>query len=102
MADPVTFGALEDHLAWKDPSQEQQTAEENAKMLAIMGPGRGGDNVASMALALMDGGGALMLANSLKKKEMEAAAGAEPKRKSRRVKEKKKIQPKMSKYVKQC
>uniref|UniRef100_A0A8R1HMG5 RRM domain-containing protein n=1 Tax=Caenorhabditis japonica TaxID=281687 RepID=A0A8R1HMG5_CAEJA len=96
MADPVTFGALEDHLAWKDPSQEQQTAEENAKMLAIMGPGRGGDNVASMALALMDGGGALMLANSLKKKEMEAAAGAEPKRKSRRVKEKKKIQPKLN------
>lgn len=93
MADPVTFGALEDHLAWKDPRNEDQTEE--GKMLAIMGPGRGGDNVASMALALMDGGGALMLANSMKKKEAAAATAAEPKRKQKKVKEGKKIQPKV-------
>ncbi|CAI2304623.1 unnamed protein product [Caenorhabditis sp. 36 PRJEB53466] len=94
MADPVTFGALEDHLGWKDPRSEDQTDE--SKMLAIMGPGRGGDNVASMALALMDGGGALMLANSIKKKDAAAAAAAEPKRKQKKVKEGKKIQPKLN------
>ncbi|CAI5437503.1 unnamed protein product [Caenorhabditis angaria] len=92
MTDPVTFGALDEHVAWKDPTAEEQT---EAEMLAIMGPGRGGDNVQSMALALIDGGGALMLAN--KKKAEAAAAAIETKQKKpRRQKEAKKIQPKLN------
>ncbi|CAO4360582.1 unnamed protein product [Caenorhabditis nigoni] len=94
MEDPVTFGALDEHVAWKDPTNEEQTTEDG-KMLAIMGPGRGGDNVASMALALMDGGSSLMLANSAKAKEAAAALGLEPKKK-KKVKEGKKIQPKLN------
>ncbi|KAF1770321.1 hypothetical protein GCK72_002139 [Caenorhabditis remanei] len=94
MEDPVTFGALDDNVAWKDPSNEEQTTEDG-KMLAIMGPGRGGDNVASMALALMDGGSSLMLVNSAKAKEAAAALNLEPKKK-KKVKEGKKIQPKLN------
>ncbi|EGT38493.1 hypothetical protein CAEBREN_09163 [Caenorhabditis brenneri] len=94
MEDPVTFGALDDHVAWKDPTNEEKTLEDG-KMLAIMGPGRGGDNVASMALALMDGGSSLMLANSAKAKEAAAAGVVEPKKK-KKVKEGKKIQPKLN------
>ncbi|UMM10996.1 hypothetical protein L5515_000502 [Caenorhabditis briggsae] len=94
MEDPVTFGALDEHVAWKDPTNEEQTTEDG-KMLAIMGPGRGGDNVASMALALMDGGSSLMLSNSAKAKEAAAALGLEPKKK-KKVKEGKKIQPKLN------
>uniref|UniRef100_A0A1I7TKF1 Poly(U)-binding-splicing factor PUF60 n=1 Tax=Caenorhabditis tropicalis TaxID=1561998 RepID=A0A1I7TKF1_9PELO len=94
MEDPVTFGALDEHVAWKDPTNEEQTAEDG-KMLAIMGPGRGGDNVASMALALMDGGSSLMLANSAKAKEAAAGLSVEIKKKKKQ-KEGKKIQPKLN------
>ncbi|CAB3410720.1 unnamed protein product [Caenorhabditis bovis] len=93
LAEPVTFGALDDQVAWKDPSKSE---DPEGEMLAIMGPGRGGDNVQSLALAMIDGGGALMLANK-KKQEAAAAAAAkiEPKQKRKRVKEGKKIQPKL-------
>ncbi|CAI5437521.1 unnamed protein product [Caenorhabditis angaria] len=93
MADPVTFGALDEHVAWKDPTAEEQT---EAEMLAIMGPGRGGDNVQSMALALIDGGGALMLANKKKAEAAAAAINETKQKKPRRQKEAKKIQPKLN------
>ncbi|CAD6193242.1 unnamed protein product [Caenorhabditis auriculariae] len=101
LAQPISFGAIDPLLAPKDPLDEDSQTEQGGALPAIMGPGRGGDNIQSMALALMDGGGALM-AIQKKKEEKEASAEASKKgkdskhRRRRNNLDPKKIQPKLN------